>query len=152
MQLTKKTGFMPSLNNWFDDLFFTNDFAPAFRPNQLFKGHSALPAVNIKETPTDFHIEIAAPGMRKEDFQIEIKDQLLTISSEQKSEKEEKGEAGKFVRREFSYTSFKRSFTLPEDSVDAQKIAAKYQDGILQLDIPKKVVEKTETKRLIDIQ
>lgn len=149
MTLMKRAHLLPNLTTWFDDFF--GDDLHASRPAQLFKGHATLPAVNIKETNAGFELEIAAPGMRKEDIQIELKDNVLTIASEQKASNEEKDKAGKYVRREFSYTAFKRSFSLPEDT-DAQKIEANYKDGILVLSIPKKVVEKTETKRTIEIR
>lgn len=146
MTLVKKSAFLPGLNTWFDD-FFGGDFE---RPSQWFKSHSALPAVNIKETPTGFELHIAAPGMSKEDFQIELKDNILSIACEQKAQSEDKDAGGKYLRREFSYTAFKRSFSLPEDT-DWQKIQAAYQNGILQLSVPKKTVEKTETKRTIAV-
>lgn len=150
MTLIKKSSFVPGVNTWFDSLF-GDDFFNGFRPAQWTKGHSALPAVNVKETEKAFELEIAAPGMQKEDFQIDLHDHLLTISAEKKQENEQKTD-GKYMRREFSYTSFKRTFALPEDTADLQAIEAKYQDGILRLNVPKKVAEKTETKRVISIQ
>ncbi|WP_159801962.1 Hsp20/alpha crystallin family protein [Flavobacterium sp. MK4S-17] len=125
--------------------------------DELFKdwmGGSALsnsrvvPPVNIKETDQFFTVELMAPGMKKEDFNIEVDNDLLTISSEIKTEKNE--EEGKFTRREFSYSSFKRSFTLPE-TVNEDEINAAYQDGILKITLPKKEEALPKPKRLIDI-
>ncbi len=105
--------------------------------------------VNIKETENSYLVELMAPGMKKEEFNIEIDDDLLTISSEVKSEKTE-GEEGKFTRREFSYSSFKRSFTLPE-TVKDEEINASYENGILKITLPKKEKALPKAKRLIDI-
>jgi len=110
--------------------------------------NSNIPAVNIKETDTSFGIELAAPGKNKEDFNIEIDHNVLTISSENKSEKEKKEE--KYTRKEFSYTSFRRSFTLP-DSVNADFINATYENGVLNVVLPKREEALPKPKRLIEI-
>ena len=94
-----------------------------------------MPAVNISEHEKDFVVEVAAPGMKKDDFNLNLERNVLTISSERKSE--EKQEEKHFTRREFSYTSFQRSFTLPE-SVDQDKIDASYKDGVLVVTLHKK--------------
>jgi HSP20 family protein len=107
-----------------------------------------LPAVNIKETDSSFGIELAAPGKTKEDFNIEIDHNVLTISSEVKSEKEET--EGKYTRKEFSYSSFRRSFTLPE-TVNAENINATYENGVLHVSLPKKDEALPKPKRLIEI-
>jgi HSP20 family protein len=109
-----------------------------------------VPAVNIKETDTNFGIELAAPGKTKEDFNIEIDHNVLTISSEEKTEKEEKDNDGKYTRREFSYSSFRRSFTLPE-TVNSDAINATYENGILTISLPKKEEALPKPKRLIEI-
>ncbi len=129
MNLIKKQTANPWLPSLVDE-FFNHDWlpsAPAF--------HTTVPAVNVKELEKDFVLEIAVPGLRKEDFTIEIDNDLLSISSsfEQKTKKAE----GKFTRREFSYNSFRRSFSIPE-AVDANKIKANYTDGILTIDLPKR--------------
>ena len=111
---------------------------------------SNVPAVNIKETDTVFEIELAAPGKKKEDFNVEIDHNVLTISSEEKSESSEKDAQGKYTRKEFSYNSFRRSFTLPE-TVNLDKINASYQDGVLHLTLPKKEEALPKPKRLIEI-
>lgn len=111
---------------------------------------SNVPAVNIKETENEYVVELAAPGKKKEDFQIEVDDNVLTIFSEAKSENEKKENNGKYTRREFSYSSFKRSFTLP-DSVNDKNIKATYEDGVLNITLPKHVEALPKPKRMIDI-
>ncbi len=107
-----------------------------------------VPAVNIKETDTSFGIELAAPGKTKEDFNIEIDHNVLTISSEEKSEKEEN--QGKYTRKEFNYSSFRRAFTLPE-TVNTDSINATYENGVLHVALPKKEEALPKPKRLIEI-
>ena len=109
-----------------------------------------VPAVNIKETDTNFGIELAAPGKTKEDFNIEIDHNVLTISSEEKTEKEEKDNQGKYTHREFSYSSFRRAFTLPE-SVNADSINATYENGVLHVTLPKREEALPKPKRMIEI-
>lgn len=107
-----------------------------------------VPAVNIKENEKDFELELAMPGMKKDDFNVEVDDGVLTISSEVNNEDETKEE--NYTRREFSYASFRRSFTLPE-TVDEDNINATYVDGILRLTLPKKEEALPKPKRMIDI-
>lgn len=109
-----------------------------------------LPAVNIKQSETDFSLELAIPGLGKEDIKISVDKDQLTISSEKKSDVEEKEDNGTYTRREFSYQSFKRSFTLPE-SVDTDKIDAKFENGVLYLHLPKREEALPKPARLIDI-
>jgi HSP20 family protein len=111
--------------------------------------HTPVPPVNVKETETAFSLELVAPGFKKENFKIEIDNDLLTISSEVKAESIEK-EEGRFARREFRNVSFKRSFKLPEN-VKAEEINASYQDGILNVSLPKKEETAQPAKRLIEI-
>lgn len=125
--------------------FFEND---RFFNNQWFEKSSNVPAVNIKETDTEFDVELAAPGYKKTDLKIDIDNNVLSISAEKKDEKNEENK--RFTRKEFSYSSFSRSFTLPQ-SVNAEKIDAKYSDGILKLVIPKKEEAKTKAKKEIKI-
>lgn len=126
--------------NWlpeiFDD-FFGRGFETAFEDN--FR--STIPAVNIVEGNDNFTIEFAAPGMNKKDFKIDLHNNVLTVSSDKQVEDKEDKE--NYMRREFRYSSFSRSFTLPE-SVDSEKIKAKHENGILSVVIPKKeeAVEK----------
>lgn len=110
--------------------------------------NTTIPAVNIKENESGFAIELAAPGKTKEDFKIEIDHNVLTISSESKVEKEETKE--KYTRKEFSYSSFRRTFTLPE-TVNSESINATYENGILQVALPKKEEALPKPKRSIEI-
>jgi HSP20 family protein len=107
-----------------------------------------VPAVNIKENEQDFELEFAIPGFKKEDFNIELDNDVLTVSSEMKTEEETKEE--NYTRREFGYSSFRRSFTLPE-TVDGGKINATYEDGLLKLTLPKKEDALPKPKRMIEI-
>jgi HSP20 family protein len=108
-----------------------------------------VPAINVKEGKENYHIEVAAPGMTKQDFDVSVEQNVLTISGQKK--KEDKEEQDKYTRKEFSYQSFERSFNLPE-SVKAEDISAKYEDGVLNITIPKKEKAKKESKRKINIQ
>lgn len=109
-----------------------------------------IPAVNIKETDTAFNLELAAPGKTKEDFIIEIDHNVLTIASETKNETEQTDNNGRYTRREFSYSSFRRAFTLPE-TVNTDTINASYENGVLLVTLPKKEEALPKPKRLIDI-
>ena len=140
-------------NNWTPsfpsllDRFFEGDLMDWSNSN--FAGtDSTLPAVNIREDENEFHLEVAAPGMKKDDFKVNYDNGRLTISSEHKSE-EEKKEGENVMRREFSYQSFQRSFSVAENVVDAEKIKASYKNGVLQLSLPKR--EESKPKR-IDVQ
>ena len=108
-----------------------------------------VPAVNIKELDSQFEIELAVPGMKKDDFEIEVEDGVLSISSTQ--EEEQVNEKGKFTRREFSYSSFRRSFTLL-DSVNPTKIDASYKEGVLLVLLPKHKEAQPQPKKLIKIR
>lgn len=106
------------------------------------------PSTNISESDTAYKIEMAAPGLEKKDFKIEVEDKVLTISSEKEEESKEENE--NFRRREFSYTSFSRSFQLPMDII-SDKIDARYENGILKLSIPKKEVVVSKPRKEIKI-
>lgn len=109
---------------------------------------NGLPPVNVKENEKDFELELAAPGRKKEDFNVEIDNGLMTISAEQKSEDTSSDE--NYTRREFSYTSFKRSFSLPK-TINADQINASYEDGVLKFVLPKREEALPKPKRLIEI-
>ena len=113
-------------------------------------GRNAMrhPSVNVIETEEAFTMEVAAPGMNKSDFNLSLDDNLLTISAETKSESEKTEK--NYTRREFSYSSFKRSFHLPEN-VDVEKIGANYKDGVLNITLPKMVDEKKNNNKVIKI-
>lgn len=101
------------------------------------------PQINIKETETSYDLEVAAPGLKKEDFSVKVEDDHLIISAETKAENKEEGE--NYKRREFNYSSFSRSYYLP-DSVDAEGIKGKYENGILNIVVPKVKVKEPEGK------
>ncbi len=129
------------------DEFFSGNLLPNFIEEGAWK---STPAVNIYETNEQFEIEIAAPGLEKEDFKINLKDEYLTVWSEKKDKKEEK-EKGKLVRSEFRYSSFQRSFSLPHE-IDVTAINATHKNGILTISLPKKVEYKNNLSRQIEIQ
>jgi HSP20 family protein len=108
-----------------------------------------MPPVNLKASDDEFSLEMVAPGFEKDDFKIDLKDNLLTISSEKKVENELK-EGERYTRREFSYQAFSRSFTLPK-MVDVEKISAKYDNGILNISIPKLEEAKPKAPKQIEI-
>lgn len=110
----------------------------------------SVPAVNIMETADNFIFEVAAPGKNKKDFIIELDNDVLSISSEEKEEHKTVDESGRFARKEFSYNNFKRVFGLPE-SVDREKISASYNNGILEINLPKLETAKVTAKRIIRI-
>jgi len=150
MSLIKRSGnLLNSFPSVFNDDFLTRDLFNWGLSNNSDTG-TTIPAVNIKETANAFEVEMAAPGMTKKDFNIELDSNVLTIRSEKNFEQEEK-DGEKYSRKEFSYQSFQRSFTLPKEVVDEDKIEAKYENGVLHLVIPKKEVAKQKPPRMIQI-
>lgn len=145
MSLVRFSNQMPSVF----DRFFENDMFDWSNRNYS-NTNTTLPAVNIKEDEDGFEVEMSAPGLDKKDFKIELNKSVLTISSEKKAENETK-EGQQFTRREFSYQSFSRSFTLPE-TVEGEKIKAKYENGILSVSIPKKEEAKPKPVKQIEIK
>jgi HSP20 family protein len=138
----RKQNTFPSLI----DEFFKGDVFPGFFLD--FDKRMTTPAVNIVEGKDDYRIEVAAPGLDKNDFRINLENNVLTISAEIEDKQEEKNEH--FMRREFNYTSFSRSFTLP-DSMNTEKIAARHKDGLLHVVIPKKEEAREKPARKINI-
>jgi len=130
-----------AVNPFFSDVFdsILND---SFLSDKLA---SRVPAVNISETENEFHIELAAPGLKKEDFKISLDKSVLSVSADKKTENVEEGK--KFSKREYSYNSFTRSFTLPEVA-DAAKIEAEYTDGVLKLNVAKKEEAKVQSREI----
>jgi len=119
--------------------------------NSNFAGNnSTLPAVNVRENQNEFIIEVAAPGMKKDDFNLDFDNGRLSISSEL-SEESKNDEGEKFTRREYYYRSFQRSFTVPQNIVDSDKIQAKYTDGILKVTLPKREEVKPKPTKQIKI-
>jgi len=147
MALIKRSNSLfPSVPSFFDD-FFTRDL---FDWSNVNSGYgSSLPAVNIKEDENNFEVEVAVPGMKKDDFKIELENNVLTVSSE----KEENTETddNNYKRREFRYSSFNRSFSLPENIVDGEKVGAKYIDGVLHITLPKREEAKPKPVKTIKI-
>lgn len=145
MALIKRSDWPSLLNGTLLSDFFDND--RFFDSSELRK--LSMPAVNVKETEKDFEIEVAAPGLNKKDFKINVDNGVLTISSEKKEEKEQKEKD--YTRKEFSYSSFSRSFTLPEN-VNENDIKANYQEGILKLNVAKKAIAQAKAKKAIEVK
>ncbi len=145
MTLVKYNQTRPSIFN----RFFGDEFL-GWENEHFSQTNTTLPSVNIKQTPNNFEVEVAAPGFKKDEFDVEVNNNVLTISSE-KQEENEYNEDEKFTKREFSYLSFKRSFTLPE-IVNGDKISATYKNGILKIKIPKKEEAKVKTSKKIAIK
>ena len=135
----KNTTFFPS---WVDD------FTGSMWPISESKVGASMPAVNIHEDVNQFIIEVAVPGMEKKDFKLDLNHNVLTISAEKEEKKQD--DKKKYTRREFSYTSFNRSFTLP-NSVKEEGIKASYKDGLLTISIPKKEEAKEKPPMQIEI-
>lgn len=136
----RSNSLMPGFNDIFESFF--ND---SFLSDRMT---TRVPAANISETPDHFHIELAAPGLKKEDFKLNLEQNVLTISVEQSQENT--GENKNYNKREYSYSSFVRSFTLP-DSADDSGIEAEYIDGILKINIAKREEAKT-VRRQIEVK
>lgn len=139
----------PTIPSLFDD-FFSRDWFDSSLANWRMSG-ATLPAVNVMETNDDFRIEVAAPGMKRGDFRVELDNNVLTISSQREDKSEEQSDDGNYTRREFSYQSFQRSFSLPERKVLGDKITAKYVDGILHVVVPKSEEAKVKPAKQIAV-
>lgn len=142
--LTKLGERMPTV---FDDFF--KPWNEWFDNGNLLGRTMNVPAVNITENKGNYQVSLAVPGMKKDDFKIDIDGNMLTISSEQEDNKEEKDK--KFTRKEYSYSSFSRSFTLP-DEVNREKIEAKYEEGVLKIYLPKKEEAKKPSAKHIAVK
>lgn len=139
--LAKKSEMLPS---------FVDDFFTPWKT--MFEGMDkkfSMPAVNVAETKDDYNLSLAAPGLKKDDFKIDMDGSLLTISAEKEEEKEEKEK--NYSRREYNYSSFKRTFTIPED-VNVDKIDATYTDGVLKVLLPKKEEAKSHALKTIAVK
>lgn len=148
MSIVKRNGWlfneMPTLLN---DMFTRDLWNWGLENNSTT--NTTIPAINVKETNDSFEVEVAAPGMDKKDFKVELDGNMLSVSSEKKNEWQNENE--KYTQKEFSYQSFQRTFQLPKDVVDADKIQAKYENGLLHLTIPKKEQAKQRPPRTIEI-
>ncbi|MBK7442996.1 MAG: Hsp20/alpha crystallin family protein [Bacteroidetes bacterium] len=140
MTLVKKGWSSPFANGYLSDLFNTDKFF-----NDEFINLERMPAVNVIDNEKFYELEVAVPGMHKEDFKVEIKDGLLSIYGERKDEKKE--EDKNYTRKEFSCLSFSRMFTLPEN-VRAGEIDAEYKNGVLNIVLPKKEVTTVAAKKV----
>jgi HSP20 family protein len=148
MSLIKRSENFPAMPSFLNE-FFNRDWMD-WNTHNFSETNTTLPSVNIKEGEDSYEVDMAAPGFEKDDFRIELSHDILTISSEKKVENETK-KGQEFTRREFSYQSFNRSFTLP-NTVDSEKISAKYKNGILTVTIPKKEEAKIKGARTIEIK
>ncbi len=128
--------FFKPWNEWFDN-------------GNLWGRTMNIPAVNITENKDNYQVSLAVPGMKKDDFKIDVDGNMLTISSEQEESKEEKDK--KFTRKEYSYSSFSRSFTLPEE-INKEKIEAKYEEGVLKISLPRKEEAKKSSAKHIAVK
>ncbi len=127
---------------------YTDVFGSFFNPDPFFAGgYSKVPAVNIAESENEFQIELAAPGLRKDLFKINVEDDQLIVSSEQKTGSVDGGEDKKYTRKEYSYASFRRTFNLPE-TADQSKIEAQYTDGVLLITVGKKEEAKAQSREI----
>lgn len=137
-------GFFPSLFNDFDSFFNGNLFVPQSR-------HTS-PAVNVIEDDKAYKVEVAAPGMSKDDFKLSLDKQCIMIDMEKRDEKKEADEAKKYIRREFSYSKYEQRLMLP-DNVEVENISAEMKDGVLCIEIPKRVkAEQSDEVRRIEIK
>jgi len=141
--LVKSNG-IPVMPSVFDDFF--RDWSLSNFSNT----NTTLPAVNIKENDDEFKVKVAVPGMDKKDFKINLENNILTISSEKEIENEEKND--KYTRKEYSYQSFERSFNLPKNVVNSEKITASYKNGELIITVPKREEAKPVPAKLIEIK
>ncbi|MCB0449174.1 Hsp20/alpha crystallin family protein [Mariniflexile maritimum] len=140
-----KFNVLPSLPSWFDDIL-GKGLGTEFMSN--FNTGMTLPAVNVIDGDHEFAIEVAVPGLKKSDFDINIDNRVLSIGVESKTESNEKTE--NYTRREFGYSTFKRTFTIPE-SVNTEAISADYNDGILKIHLPKREEAKKKPAKKIKI-
>lgn len=143
-ELTKTGTRMPT---FFDDFF--KPWNEWFDNGGLWGRVLNMPAVNITEEKDEYLVSLAVPGMKKEDFKIDVDGSMLTISSEKEESKEEKGK--KFTRKEYNYSSFSRTFTLPE-VINKEKIEAKYEDGVLKIGLPRKEEAKKPAAKHIAVK
>ena len=144
-ELMKPSTTFPSL---FDDFF--KPWNELFDNSRFWGRAATVPAVNIIDNKNEYKVTLAAPGLKREDFKIDVENNMLTISAEKEEKKEEKDE--RYARREYNYTSFSRSFTLPEN-IKQDAIEAKYEDGVLKLMLPKKEdVKKASLSKHINVK
>lgn len=139
----------PAIPSFFDDML-TRDWFNLPGMNGGSDG-SSVPAVNVKETNDAYELEVAAPGMTKQDFKVELDNNMLVISARKENKHEEQDDQGNYTRREFNYQSFTRTFSLPERLVQGDQISARYNDGILHITVPKTEEAKVKPAKQIEI-
>ncbi len=140
MTLARRNSWMPDV---FND-FFDTDFMP--------RANATAPAINVKETEKDYTVEVAAPGLKKGDFTINLNDEgNLVIKMEKKNEAKDENKKEHYLRREFSYSKFEQTLLLPDD-VDKEKIAANVSDGVLNIELPKIEKAAAKTARQIEVK
>ena len=150
MNIVKRNGNMQNnFPKFFDDLINRDIFNWGL--SNFSDTNTTIPAVNIKETTDHYEVEVAVPGMEKKDFKVVLKGNTLSISSDKTTSNDQQNEAAKYKSREFSYESFSRTFTLQKEVVDTENIQAKYEQGVLQLLIPKKEQAKEKEPKRIEI-
>ncbi len=137
MLLARRNNSSDWLSNFFDDAFFNTDL--------MHRMNATAPAINVKETEKEYKMEIAAPGLKKEWVRVNIdNDGYLNVAIENKMEHKDEDKHEHYLRREFSYSNYQQSYTLPEDA-DREKVAAKVENGVLEVEIPK-LAPKEEAK------
>lgn len=147
VKFNKAENFPSFIDRFFQgDPFLNSEF---FNQNKPY--HHSMPAVNIAENKDAYLVELAVPGRKKDDFSIEVHDQTLTVKGMAKTEDEHKDSAGRFTRREFGFQAFSRSFQLPQ-TIDAERIEAQYEAGVLQISLAKKEEAKDKGPRTIAVQ
>jgi HSP20 family protein len=139
----------PAIPSFFDDMLTRDWFNWPF--NHSVNSGLSVPVVNVKETNEAFELEVAAPGMSKQDFKVELDNNLLVVSAQKENKHEEHDEKGNFARREFNYQSFTRSFSLPDRLVKGDEISARYNDGILYISVPKTEEARVKPAKQIEI-
>jgi len=143
--LVKKPNGRNLADPWPTSEFF--DIDNLFGRSWLKPFEKTLPAVNISEDEKSYTVDVVAPGMKKDNFKVNVEDDVLTISAEAKHENTEKDESRQYSRREYSHSSFTRSFRLP-DNAKVDNISASYEDGVLKLTIPKTKMQVKSTKEI----
>lgn len=133
----------PNINTMFEDFFGENAYTQATQ-------NRTTPAINVRENEDEYNIEVAAPGLKKDNFKVEVNNSVLTISYEDEVKREV--EEQNFTRKEFAYTNFCRSFSIPRTEVDDSKINAEYKDGILSVKLQKREEIKPKPARMISIK
>ncbi len=144
---------MMPVNRTYGQNWLPNIFSDFFDNDWMLKPNATAPAINVTEDEKGYKVEVAVPGMKKEDFNIHLTDDnQLIIAMEKKDEQKEENENKKYLRREFNYSKFEQSLYLPDD-VEKDKINASVSDGVLSIDLPKMTIEeKKEASRVIEIQ